>query len=180
MQGVMQRVAVLWVSAADLLVSALSAPGKQRARRCAARAARVESELECLQGKPALAFSFDNFRATTTQDYATCAAACVPLVRAVLHRLHSDAAFLNAMSGNVLNVNLPFGQPCGYYLSRMGTSCVMARFVDAPPQRRAKVMQTRGFEAGDAAVRVLESSSPTFQKCALKIHPRTGCKKLAG
>lgn len=120
----------------------------------------------CVQGKPALAFSFDNYKATAAEDYEACAAACVPLVRAVLDRLRGDAAFLDAMRGNVLNINLPFGQPRGYYLARMGTSCVMARFADAPPQRRAKALQGRGVATDDGSVRVLEGVSPAFQKCA--------------
>jgi broad specificity polyphosphatase/5'/3'-nucleotidase SurE len=117
-----------------------------------------------LQGKPAVAFSLDNYKAQSPGDYAAGADLCISLVRAILDRLKTDADFRSAISGNVLNVNLPFGAAKGYYLTHMGTSCVMAQFCEAGPSARSKALQACGVPDGPK-VQVLSWAASGFQKC---------------
>jgi broad specificity polyphosphatase/5'/3'-nucleotidase SurE len=117
-----------------------------------------------LQGKPAIAFSLDNFKALQPGDYAPGALLCIPLIKATLDRLEKDADFQAAMAGNVLNVNLPFGAAKGYYLTHMSTSCVMAKFSDASPAVRSRALLASGVPEGPK-VHVLEGAASIYQRC---------------
>ena len=119
-----------------------------------------------LQGRAAMAFSLNNYRAAKPADFADAAAQCAHLIRAALAGDHGSRPRQH-MAGNVVNVNLPFLRdvpPEGYYLAHMSTASVMMRFGAADLHRRALALQHRGIADGDN-VRVMVAQAPQYQKC---------------
>lgn len=120
-----------------------------------------------MQGRAAMAFSLNNYRAARPADFAEAAAHCVHLIRAALANGRSGE-LMQHMAGNVVNVNLPFLRgvpPEGYHLSHMSTASVMMRFGQADEQRADAALQQHGL-AASSTLRVLVAQAPEFQKCA--------------
>lgn len=120
------------------------------------------------QGRAAIAFSLDNHRATTPDDFATAAQLSVTVIKAALGLLKGDATPKDLL-GNVINVNFPFTSADrgikGFHLSHMSSSCVIGQFSNAPPAEAAAVLRQNGI-APSPEVQVMVNKSTVFEECA--------------
>jgi hypothetical protein len=131
----------------------------------------VERRLHvALQGVPAIAFSYNNYRASKPSDFAVAATHCLHIIKATLARCSGNESGRDDLAGNVINVNIPdvsFQMPVGYYLSHMSRSCVMARFaVASKSYERSDCLRRHDIpDTGDHIV--LKNQNPEFHKyCA--------------
>ena len=119
-----------------------------------------------------MAFSLDNYRAKTPEDFDQAAALCVHLIQAQLALL--DGQHGKHMHGNVVNVNIPFcggsAQPQGFYLAHMSSACAMFAYDEADADQRQQALAAQGLTDSDK-LHVLTTGAKQFQKCVIHSTP---------
>jgi broad specificity polyphosphatase/5'/3'-nucleotidase SurE len=125
-----------------------------------------DSHCACTQGLPAIAFSYNNFRANTPESFENAAQLSVHFVKAAVAALRKGEAAAS-LKGNVINVNLPFvpsghDAAAGYYLAHMSSSCARERLEESQ-SHRADALAREGLDDNPSRI-VLASSNAAFKK----------------